>query len=88
VGLFIPAEYRSSEEVEHWKAERDPVALYRQALLDAGSLDATQVEQLEAAVAQDVAEAVQFALDSEFPQLEEVYDNMYANPINYNPAKM
>ncbi|QDX80535.1 pyruvate dehydrogenase (acetyl-transferring) E1 component subunit alpha [Denitratisoma sp. DHT3] len=86
IGLFLPSIYRSSEEVDRYKRERDPLALYRQALLAAGHGEA-ELAALEQSVSRQVDEAVEFARNSPHPDPAEVYEFMYSNPINYPRAE-
>lgn len=82
LGVFMPSIYRPAEEVERYKKDRDPLVLYRQALMDAGHTDADLVA-VEAAVDTLISEAVDFSLKSPFPDPADVYEFMYSNPINY-----
>ncbi len=83
VGLYIPSEYRSEEEVEKYKTTRDPLKLYRQLILDEKLLSDEDLKALEQSLKDQVQEAVDFAKESDFPKPEDLYENMYANPINY-----
>ncbi|MDG2533869.1 thiamine pyrophosphate-dependent dehydrogenase E1 component subunit alpha [Sphingomonas sp. HITSZ_GF] len=79
--LAIPIKYREEEEVAHWRGARDPIALYR-AVLDGRGL-AAEAEAVEAAVAKLTDEAVQFAKDSPEPEMQDLIDSMYVNPIHF-----
>jgi len=86
VGLNINGEpYRSQEEVEHHINNRDPLVLYKKALLGSGISD-SELSAVETAVREAVDEAIQFADESPLPAPTDVYDHMYSNPINY-PAQ-
>jgi pyruvate dehydrogenase E1 component alpha subunit len=83
VGLFLPGEpYRPREEVEEYVNNRDPIKLFRQALLQQG-FDDSQLQAIEDEVMAAVAEAVRFAEESPLPETATLYENMYSNPINY-----
>jgi TPP-dependent pyruvate/acetoin dehydrogenase alpha subunit len=82
--LPIPFAYRSEEEIAFYKRERDPVALYRDVLVSRGLQ--SEVEAIEAAVATAIEDAVQFAKDSPEPELRDMLDSMYSNPIHF-PVK-
>jgi 2-oxoisovalerate dehydrogenase E1 component len=58
--------YRTVEEINAWKG-RDPIARLRQHLVGAGSTDEAALDAIDAAVAATVAEAVEFARDSPWP---------------------
>jgi pyruvate dehydrogenase E1 component alpha subunit len=61
-----PGTYRSSEDVEKWKA-RDPVALHERRLLAEGVLDAAAVATMRDAVATEVAAAMKQAQSDPMP---------------------
>src|SRR5689334_24967738 len=67
-----PEEYRSKEEVEHWR-ERDPIPAYAAKL----ELDDDAVEQLSDAAEARIDEAVEFAEASDFPTPESMYEDLY-----------
>jgi len=79
--LPIPFAYRSEEEIAYHRRERDPVALYRDILVSRGLH--SDVDAIEAAVAKTIEDAVQFAKDSPEPELQDMLDSMYSNPINF-----
>jgi acetoin:2,6-dichlorophenolindophenol oxidoreductase subunit alpha len=86
VGLFVPGKpYRSAEEVEEYKTRRDPLALFRAAVL-ADGMGESEIQSIEEEVTRAVAEAVSFAETSSEPDPATVYDDMYSQPINY-PAR-
>jgi 2-oxoisovalerate dehydrogenase E1 component len=60
------AGYRTAEEIEDWRT-RDPIALLRAGLLARGLAAADELTAIDASVAQTVAEALTFALESPFP---------------------
>ena len=73
--------YRTSEEIEQWKRERDPIQNFRQRLLDGGVFNGEAVKVMESAVQAEIEEAVRFARQSPEPDAEEAFDDLYANPI-------
>ena len=80
MGLFIKGGYRSAEEVNQFKNERDPVTLFRTALLDSGMSESALVE-IEGEALKQIEEAVAFAKESAFPDPEEAFELIHANPI-------
>jgi TPP-dependent pyruvate/acetoin dehydrogenase alpha subunit len=81
VGLLIPGKpYRPPEEVEEYRTQRDPIALYRQRLLQEGLSDA-DLTAIEQEVAGAVADAIRFASESPLPAAETLYDYLYSDPI-------
>jgi TPP-dependent pyruvate/acetoin dehydrogenase alpha subunit len=79
--LAIPIKYREAEEVAYWRGTRDPIALYRDVLLAHHPLPA--IEEIEAAVTKLTEEAVQFAKDSPEPEMQDLIDSMYSDPIHF-----
>jgi len=84
VGLFINGNYRPKEEVERFKAERDPVTLFKAALLSRGHTEAS-LKAIEEEVWSSVQEAMEFAKESPYPEPEEAFEFIYATPINQTP---
>lgn len=77
--LAIPIEYRSKEEIEHYRNERDPITLYR-AILQSREL-LSEVEAIEEEVRKTIDDAVEFAKASPEPEMSDLWDSMYVNPI-------
>jgi pyruvate dehydrogenase E1 component alpha subunit len=71
-----PEEYRSKEEVEEWR-ERDPIAVFGKRLADEDVLGREDVERLDEEAIEAVDEAVRFADESPFPDLDSLYDDVY-----------
>ncbi|MGH2699086.1 MAG: thiamine pyrophosphate-dependent dehydrogenase E1 component subunit alpha [Actinomycetota bacterium] len=59
--------YRSREEVEEWR-KKDPILRFEQYLTDAEVLDADGIESMREEAKSDVADGVQQANESEFPE--------------------
>ena len=70
--------YRSKEEEERWRNERDPITLQAAWLVERGLADAAELERIGGEVEEEVATAVQRAVDAPFPPPEEVTDHVYA----------
>lgn len=83
VGLFIPGEpYRPADEVTEYKTHRDPVLIFRRALLEQG-VGERELRSIEEEVIQEVAEAIRFGEESLMPDSATLYNYMFSNPINY-----
>jgi pyruvate dehydrogenase E1 component alpha subunit len=74
--------YRPDSEVDEYVQRRDPLVLYRVVLLASGVKE-EDLTHIEKEVAEELKHAIQFAEDSPFPDANEVYAYMYANPIRY-----
>ncbi|MBW3095981.1 thiamine pyrophosphate-dependent dehydrogenase E1 component subunit alpha [Pseudohoeflea coraliihabitans] len=72
-----PRKYRSKEEEAEWKA-LCPVARYRAHLLDEVGVEGAQLEALETKIAAEVAEAVEFALNSPLPEPRSALSKVFA----------
>jgi TPP-dependent pyruvate/acetoin dehydrogenase alpha subunit len=72
-----PAKYRPPEEVEAWM-KRDPIALYRQRLMDFGVAEAALLA-IEAEIKQAVDQATEAAKASPPPADELIYKDVWAD---------
>lgn len=59
--------YRTTEEVEYWKANRDPLKLFRQELLEAGSITGEIEKEILNSIEDELQKAVKFASESPDP---------------------
>jgi pyruvate dehydrogenase E1 component subunit alpha len=71
-----PEEYRTKEEVEEWR-QRDPIRAFADRLVDEGVMSREDVERFDAEAISAVDEAVKFADESPFPDLDSLYDDIY-----------
>lgn len=78
LGVFIKMPYRPADEVENYRAHRDPIALFQRTLLDAGFAEA-ELTTVEDEVTAAVAEAVRFAEESPLPDPAALYDYLYSH---------
>lgn len=81
VGLNVPGQpYRSAAEVDEHITNRDPIALYKRALLDEGIVESA-LAAIESEVQDAVKAAIRFAEDSPLPDPASLYDHLYSTPI-------
>ncbi len=71
-----PLTYRSKEEEDHWRA-RDPLKLFREAVLPLGDITAEELDQIDMEAETLMDEAVKFADESPLPEPVELYDDVY-----------
>jgi pyruvate dehydrogenase E1 component beta subunit len=71
-----PEEYRTKDEVEEWR-ERDPIQAFARRLQDEDVISKEQFEELDQKAIETVDEAVRFADESPFPDLDSLYDDVY-----------
>ncbi|OHV39352.1 MULTISPECIES: thiamine pyrophosphate-dependent dehydrogenase E1 component subunit alpha [Pseudofrankia] len=76
--------HRPPDEVEHWRS-RDPVELLRARLL-AGGVAEDQLAALAQAAADEVRAAVAFAKRSPQPAPAELFEDLWATPLDAGPA--
>jgi len=68
-----PAKYRSRDEVNKMREERDPIETLRDLILKEKVADAEGIKQIDADVRAIVADAAEFAQQSPEPEPEELY---------------
>ena len=78
VGDIQRAYYRSKEEEEHWKTERDPLKLLADWLVEQGVTDSQRLEQIEQRVEAEIEAGERFALNTPYPSADEVEQHVYA----------
>lgn len=71
-----PAKYRTKEEEKEYK-EKDPVGIIENKLLENGYASAEDIDQIKANVKAEMDQAVDFAENSEFPPVEELFTDNY-----------
>jgi pyruvate dehydrogenase E1 component alpha subunit len=76
-----PLSYRTKEEEDHWRA-RDPLKLFREAVLPLGDITLEELDQIDADAAQLMEDAIKFADESPLPDPLEIYDDVY---VSYPP---
>lgn len=79
VGDIDRSYYRSREEEEWWKSERDPIRLLGSWMLQERIADERILEAIDREVRAEVEAALAFALNAPYPDLDEVARHVYAN---------
>ena len=72
-----PAKYRTRDEVQHVREERDPIDRLRKLMLDEGIADEEAFKTIDKEIRAVVNEAASFAQDSPEPDPEELYTDVY-----------
>ena len=70
--------YRSKQEEQHWKTERDPIKLLAAWLLEQRLADASGLQRIEDEIRSEMEAAVRFAIQAPYPAREEVEQDVYA----------
>jgi pyruvate dehydrogenase E1 component alpha subunit len=68
--------YRSEEEMEIFK-RRDPIENLKKKALKLGIVEEEYFNQIDKKVEKEIQEAIEFAANSEEPELEELYEDVY-----------
>ncbi|RUT82437.1 MULTISPECIES: thiamine pyrophosphate-dependent dehydrogenase E1 component subunit alpha [unclassified Mesorhizobium] len=69
--------YRTKEEIEDWMSNRDPIILFESELREFGFIDDKGIEAIRDAVAQEIAEGIEFAKASPSPDISETGNYVY-----------
>ena len=77
---IIREPYRSDEEVDRWRL-RDPIVLHSRWLVEQAIASEDEIEEVRQDVADTIAEALQFARESPYPEVEDLMTDMYADPL-------
>ena len=78
VGDISREYYRSKEEEQRWKTERDPLKLLSYWLIEQGLTDSNRLATLQSEVNSEMEAAVKFAIAAPYPAIEEVDQDVYA----------
>jgi pyruvate dehydrogenase E1 component alpha subunit len=70
--------YRSKEEEQEWRTNRDPIKLLSARLLEQRAATPTELAQIEQRVQAEIEAGVQFALNAPYPDPSEVTQHVYA----------
>ena len=72
--------YRTDEEVEQWK-ERDPISLHSTWLKEQGVATENEIDSVWSEVTQAIDDALEFARNSPYPDADDLFTDMYADPL-------
>lgn len=70
--------YRSKQEEQHWKSDRDPIKLHANWLVEQGYADAASLEQITSEARNEMEAAVKFAVSAPYPTVDQVDQDVYA----------
>jgi pyruvate dehydrogenase E1 component alpha subunit len=71
-----PMKYRSKEELEKYQ-KLDPIEQHKEYLLDEDICEEEDIENIEDEVEDEVMEAIEFAEESDFPDKEHLYKDVF-----------
>jgi pyruvate dehydrogenase E1 component alpha subunit len=69
--------YRKAEEIEFYKQHHDPIMLWEKRLREEGLADDAVIDKIDKEAKAEAAAAVRFAEDSPFPELEDIFSDVY-----------
>ena len=72
-----PEVYRTREEVEEWKNNKDPIKLFGAYMIENGLATQEELDEIAAAAAKKMEDAVEFALNSPDPDPAHVMDDVF-----------
>jgi acetoin:2,6-dichlorophenolindophenol oxidoreductase subunit alpha len=70
--------YRSKQEEQHWRTDRDPIRVLSQWLLEQGCAEPADLEKIASEARVEMEAAVKFAIDAPYPSVDEVGEDVYA----------
>jgi len=70
--------YRSKQEEQLWKMERDPIANFGKWLVEQKLADTEALAQMQAELESEMKKAVDFAVAAPYPTVDEVAEDVYA----------
>ena len=70
--------YRSKQEEQMWKTERDPLKLMADWLTEEQLADRARLDRMQAEVKAEVEKAVEFAVAAPYPSADKVDQDVYA----------
>jgi len=78
-GHFVgdPELYRTKEEVQKVYEENNPITRFEQKVLKDNLLTEADLEAIKNKVENEIKEALEFALNSEYPEPSEIFDDLY-----------
>jgi 2-oxoisovalerate dehydrogenase E1 component len=68
--------YRTREEEAEWQA-RDPITVLRNKLIEYGIATEAEMDEVKKTAVKTIEDATKFALDSPYPDVSELYDDIY-----------
>ena len=78
VGDISREYYRSKQEEQSWKSERDPIKVITDVILAEKIADRVALDQIQSEVKAEIEKAVQFAMAAPYPSVDKVEQDVYA----------
>jgi pyruvate dehydrogenase E1 component alpha subunit len=78
--------YRTPEEIENYKQNHDPIAVFRRRLIEEGVLTEESATAINKAAADEAAASVKFAEESPAPTIADISTDVYWETDHDTPA--
>jgi pyruvate dehydrogenase E1 component alpha subunit len=78
--------YRTPEEIENYKQNHDPIAVFQRRLIGEGVLTEAMAESINKAAKEEAAASVKFAEESPAPTIADISTDVYWESDNNTPA--
>ena len=79
--------YRSKEEIEEYKSNKDPLNLFRDKLMKEGNISEDQIKTIDTKAKGDAEASAEFANASPYPESHELMDDIYWETDNPKEKK-
>ena len=79
--------YRSKEEIEEYKSNKDPLNLFRDKLIKEGNISEDQIKTIDTKAKGDAEASAEFANASPYPESHELMDDIYWETDNPKEKK-
>jgi pyruvate dehydrogenase E1 component alpha subunit len=73
--------YRSEEDIDEWRENRDAITTFKDRLIDRDELTEDEFEALDTEIQAEIEAAVDFARDAAMPEPSDAYDGMFVDPV-------
>jgi len=70
--------YRSKQEEQRWRAERDPIVNFGKMLIEQKFADQAALDAIQSEIETQMKKAVEFAIAAPYPTVDEVDEDVYA----------
>ena len=78
--------YRSKEEIEEYKQNKDPSTLFKEKLLDEGVITDEKISEIDKSAKDEAEASAEFANASPYPDISELMDDIYWETDNPKDA--
>lgn len=80
--------YRSKQEEQSWKTEKDPIANFANWLIEQKVADRGKLDAIEAELEAEMNKAVEFAVAAPYPSVDEVGEDVYAGEVRSKKSEV